>query len=445
MGAVWYISGQKKTTTKSPTSLKIWINEWTTDSYKTLIDGFKKYAPEYSKTDIIIEKQTSDADRYRTLLLSTLSDGSGPDIMMLHSGEDAILDTKIEPIPGDRIDVVRFDKEYDDIFQWLLTSTGSGKDKEIKLKWVPLAYETLGVFYNKALLREVPKTWNDLENLYRSTSPDVFPSNLWLGPTYTPNMIDILPLWLNQADVRTYSDMASSKNGLSDYLSYATIDISWGQSSDSESNFASKNTLQSKKSDLLSKKISTLDMFMRGDIAMIIGYPSLILDLEKSSKRVSSDGKAIVLLTERIPQSSPSRTNIGRYSYFAISKLTERGDASVKFLEYLMTTEAERLYMSEYPYLIPAQSEFYTTIESQSLSDNYIRTRLWAFVPALGEEVTVFDYGLKSRFERYLREWLDQTDTPDIDSTTTQISREIGCEIASSIGISTTVDCPTTP
>lgn len=115
---------------------------------------------------------------------------------------------------------------------------------------------------------------------------------------------------------------------------------------------------------------------MRGDIAMIIGYPSLILDLEKSSKRVSSDGKAIVLLTERIPQSSPSRTNIGRYSYFAISKLTERGDASVKFLEYLMTTEAERLYMSEYPYLIPAQSEFYTTIESQSLSDNYIRTRL---------------------------------------------------------------------
>ncbi len=72
--AVAYISRQKKETNTAPTSLKIWITDGTTDSYKSIIEGFKKYAPEYNKTDIIIEKQTSDADRYRTLLLSTLTE-----------------------------------------------------------------------------------------------------------------------------------------------------------------------------------------------------------------------------------------------------------------------------------------------------------------------------------------------------------------------------------
>jgi maltose-binding protein MalE len=72
--AVAYISRQKKETNTAPSSLKIWITEGTTDSYKDIIEGFKKYAPEYNKTEIIIEKQTNDADRYRTLLLSTLTE-----------------------------------------------------------------------------------------------------------------------------------------------------------------------------------------------------------------------------------------------------------------------------------------------------------------------------------------------------------------------------------
>ena len=58
---------------------------------------------------------------------------------------------------------------------------------------------------------------------------------------------------------------------------------------------------------------------------MIIGYPSLILDLEKSSKRVGSTSTANVILTDRVPKSnSQSRTNIGRYAYFAISKLSDK-------------------------------------------------------------------------------------------------------------------------
>ena len=53
---------------------------------------------------------------------------------MLHSGEDAILESQIEPIPSDILDFSDFDKRYDDIFQGLLTSTGSNKDMTTTLK-----------------------------------------------------------------------------------------------------------------------------------------------------------------------------------------------------------------------------------------------------------------------------------------------------------------------
>ena len=74
IGTIIYISKQKKETSTAPESLKIWITDGTSESYKSIIEGFKKYAPEYSKTNIVVEKQSSDADRYRTLLLSTLTE-----------------------------------------------------------------------------------------------------------------------------------------------------------------------------------------------------------------------------------------------------------------------------------------------------------------------------------------------------------------------------------
>jgi maltose-binding protein MalE len=439
---VFYISGQKKTISTTQWSLKIWITDGTTESYAPLIEGFKKYAKEYAKTDIIIEKQPTDADRYRTLLLSTFTEWSGPDIFMLHSGEDAILETKIEPIPSDVLNFSDFDKRYDDIFQDLLSSTGSWKNKKTILKWVPLGYETLGVFYNKSMMREVPKTWNDLENLYHDSATDRYPSNIGLGPTYTPNMVDILPIWLSEGGSKSYTDMNNSADSLGSYLKYGTMTIGatssdWGNNTDSVS-----GSLGSQKSQMTQQKSTTLDLFMRWDIAMIVGYPSLVLELEKSSKRAGSDSVSSVILTDHILQSSTQNsTNIGKYTYFGISKLTKNGPASLKFIEYLMTPEAQRLFSQEYPYIIPAQSEFYPSVESNTLSETLSRTKLSSFLPGNREKISVFQYWLKSRFERYLREGLDTTESPDISAITTKISREISCEIGATLGWSQSEEC----
>lgn len=94
-----------------------------------------------------------------------------------------------------------------------------------------------------------------------------------------------------------------------------------------------------------------------------------------------------------------------------------------------MTPEAQRLYINEYPYLIPAQSEFYASVEDVSLSDTLSRTKLAPFIPSIGDTLSVFQYGLRSRFDQYLREGIDTSSTPDIESITAKISRDIGCDI----------------
>ena len=142
-----------------------------------------------------------------------------------------------------------------------------------------------------------------------------------------------------------------------------------------------------------------------------------------------------MILTDRLPQkSSQSVSNVGRYTYLGISKLTNNAIASVKFLEYLMTPEAQRIYMTEYPYLIPAQSEFYATAESNSLSNILTRTTLSAFIPNIGDKISIFDYGLKSLFERYLREGIDTTDEPDTEALISKISQEVKCQISTLLG-----------
>ena len=122
---IYYISQQSTPTQVQSGSIKIWITEGTSEGYQALVDGFRQYAPEYAKTEITIEKQSNDPEKYSKFLLETLVNGNGPDIFMLHSGEDMSLESRIEPIPSTAIYLSEFDKRYDDIFSGLLSSTGA--------------------------------------------------------------------------------------------------------------------------------------------------------------------------------------------------------------------------------------------------------------------------------------------------------------------------------
>ena len=164
---------------------------------------------------------------------------------------------------------------------------------------------------------------------------------------------------------------------------------------------------------------------------MIYGYPSLITELEKSDKRAGILSRASVILTEKVPADSLQNgaKNIAKFNFFALSKTTKNPEAGVKFLEYLMTSDAEKTFLQNNSYILSAQREFWTAQKGTKLSSILSRTTMDAFIPDTNEELFIFSYGLKAEFENFLSEYIDRNNTIDISNISERLSHDLSCSI----------------
>lgn len=429
------LTNQKPKTTNSG-SLSIWINEGTTEDFQKLIDGFYAYSPANKNIKITAHKEASTTVAgYNTRLLQTIANGEGPDIFMVPHGEYSPLESRIAEIPSSVLSVTDFENRFDTVFSDLIINAKSsdGKSTEQSLRGIPLGYETLGVFYNRSLFRTgTPTTWTAVENLYGNFPANIFPTNLGLKRSLVPNIADILPIFFLDANVTSYKNLANVTAPFREYYSYGDLG---NTAEDGEVDmYATNNTLRAAESQIrLDRNATTLDAFMRGNIGMIIGYPSLIQELALSQKRVgATDSMTDLIYTARIPQiSQQSASNIAKYNYFAISKNTENPDAAAQFLAYLMTPEAQQIAMQTFPYRIPAQREFQIAAQNNVLSPNFSKAKLDAFIPAAGMSLFTFDYGAKTTFEALLdAHWDDFADNSTLSTLGETISSTIACEVA---------------
>jgi ABC-type glycerol-3-phosphate transport system substrate-binding protein len=414
---------QKATTVKN---LSIWVVGGTTEEYQTVFDGFRATAPEYEDTTLDI-RVFPDYHSYHDILLSTLADGGGPDIFMVEAWGDDILASKSASIPSEYIDLSAFDKHYEDIFLPLIESEWEGKSLKQSLRWVPLGYETLGVFYNKSYFSLLPKTWSEIEALYgESTGRSFFPTNLGLWPIYTPYATDIISAFLISGKVQGTSGLDGWGSALSKYLAFRDLPIGGGDTS--------PETLADLRDAMDSEALTTLDLFMRGKIAMVIGYPSLIREIEKSEKRAGADAVSDIILTERLPVDSLGKntTSLARYRYLALSDKTLYPIAGADFLSYLMSERALLRVQEVFPYLISPQKHLSKTQGNTSLSKLFARARLDAFLPLPGEKLMIFEYGLKWEYEKIYRDYIDRNSKIDISNILNRIKNIVECKTESS-------------
>ncbi len=425
---LWKVS-QSQATRKAEkvNELSIWVVWGTTEQYNSLFADFGKYAPDYSRTKLSV-RIFSDYKQYRRVLLSTLADGKWPDIFQVEALGDDILEKQIAPIPEEYIDIKDFEKKYEDIFLPLLTETGSKSQKTRSIKGIPLGYETLGIFYNKSLLRSLPKTWNDVSLMYSDASlPGVLPINIGMWPRFVPDATDIVWYFLLNSGVSDYSD-AGNSNALSEYGSYKNSQTQSTGNDNPESD--SWRSLASYQGYMETEKLSTLDLFMRGKIAMIVGFPSAMTEIEKSYKRAGNEATEWLILTERLPESSlgTSSVNIARYRYLGVSSKSAYQVASAKLLEYLGTPSAREKTLELFPYLISPEKSYYTLEEQSSLSKLFAKAKMWPFIPYAGQKIQLFHYGEKSIFEEILWEELDRNEKID-NNLLSKVSSAVKCEI----------------
>lgn len=353
---------------------------------------------------------------------------------MVPRGEYAPLESQIAKIPSSVLNVTDFENRFDSVFSDLIVNEKSedGKSTVQSLLGVPLGYETLGVFYNRSLFRSgVPTTWSAVEALYGNFPQNIFPTNLGLRRAYVPNIADILPIFFADAKIFSYKNLENITSPFKSYYEFGNLG---NGTTDLETDiYTSKNNLRETESTMKTAKSTTFDEFLRGNIGMIIGYPSLANELALSAKRVGADANMTELIyTGRLPKmTQQSSENIAKYTYFAISNNAKTPDASVKFLQYLMTPEAQQIAMEIFPYQIPAQIEFHAAAQNSVLSPTFARAKLDAFIPSAGMKVITFDYGAKTTFESLLdANWEDFADNTALSSFGATLVSTISCEIA---------------
>lgn len=401
-------SSSKKPQTNSPKELTVWVVGDETSGFSDIITGFKNRYPDYKNTDVKVTKFGNYVD-YEKTLLAVLSDGNSPDIFVVNSSDGGLLESKILAIPSDIIHPDDFSKNFNKVFDDLVIENKekdvSGADKTVSwIKGVPLWYQALGIFYNWKLVKTVPHLWSEIggnsdgttedgETQAINDSRDYADMMLWLDGRYIPGASDILSLFLLQNGIPSYAKLAdtNANNAIMSYFSF--------------SGKTSVNTLAHIESTMRDLNLTTVDMFVRGKIAMIIGFPSLLREIEYAIKRAGSENvlSPVSLRTSEIPQVSldpKDAVNLGEYNYFALSKTSPNPQAGYSFLAYLATGEAEEKYLQNFPMYLPAQRLREESKMNEAISKNYSRVKYRSFMNS-ETNLQIFGKGLKNEYDSY--------------------------------------------
>ncbi len=441
LGILWVTQLQKKNII-SADDLNIWITQGTTADYEELATDFQKKYPEYKNVNIRFEKKAADKpDQYRTFILSALSEKAGPDIFMIAAGEDTILEEKIALIPEDSININAFEDTFDPVFQELIVSTGDFINPDKKLKGIPIGYETLGVFYNNSLLRSgVPKTWPQIEKLYGTFPPNTFPTNLGLGPIFTPNIGDILAGFFIQNNIESYKNVSEGQNIFNQYQAFASLWNNNTNTDESEDFYSTQTNLEGTVSALEKSQMTTLDAFLEGKIGMIVGYPSLVRELEKSAKRIGGNNSASLIQTAQFPsKTSRESANVAKYSYFAIAETTNKPNVALAFLQYVASEDAQRVLMKNFPHLLPAHKSFLEAKLGTRLSPIIKNAKIDGFIPSPWQKISLFDYGIRSEFNQIIKDGFMSKSEIKRNAMAKKISEKIACIIDVQINQSNSV------
>lgn len=395
--------GKKSANTSSVKEFSVWVVGDETAWFSDIITWFKQRFPQYKTTDIKFTKFSSYEDYERTLLM-VMADGGWPDMFVVNNNWWDLLESKIYALSDTIINIDDFEKRYNKAFDDLVIKNKEKNEKwedivKSYLKWIPLWYETLWVFYNWRLLKNVPLTWSDLDDEISSSSgsSDYSTVALWLSLKYIFNSWDIFSALLLQNWITSYKDL-TSQNALKTLKAYESY---WNDPN---------NNILSFKDEMDSLGFTSVDLFVRWKVWMIIGYPSLIKEIELAIKRSgwNSSLNERFLRSSVLPQISSKwkdekiwATNIINYNYLAVSKISQNKNMAFDFLSYLSRQEAQEKYLKVFPYYLPSQKALEQDRLQQDLSKSFDRIKYSSFLVD-NVDLAPFDKWLKTDFDNYL-------------------------------------------
>lgn len=280
------------------------------------------------------------------------------------------------------------------------------------LRGVPVGFEPLGIYYNRELMPTTPEYWkNIIDLLSEDAKTNKVPAvSLGYGRS-TPISADMLPFLTMQykgEQLNSYEtiDSVESRATIDTLLEYRLEPNNLSQFQD-----AYRNTL------------TNVDLFARGKVATLVGYPSTERDILLAEKRAKKDKeyeskfeKNIRWTTiPQVEEDAKKQINMARYMYFAMTKYginrnkeKPSNDPVVKFLQYLATAKAQETFFQNYEYYLPSQIEMLKEKKSQidSKTGEFKMTVGDWFIPT--QKFVTYNKGLPHLFTYIVEKALDE-------------------------------------
>lgn len=389
-----------KSANNAPSDFSIWMIWDNLDWANQVINDFKSLNKEYSKKNIKVEV-FSNFDDYNLTLMSAIASWKAPDVFVLNNNEKySVFTNQTIWINPKYLNPNDFRKKFKWVFSddLILSTTEWEKTQEF-LKWVPVWYETLWIFYNRRYVKASELTslsaLNNVVANLKNKKPNLIPIWIWNGSTvYSAwdivTQFFMLEDWVDSLSKVTWNKL---KQSISSYFLF--WDINW------------YNWFNSRFNELAKFWKTSLDLFSRGETFMVVWYPSLINKIAKNwfSKNFlqavpfphyfSWEGKTLV-----------------NYNYFVINKDTKNLDLANAFLLYLSSDIWAQNYLENFPYYLPALLSLESDKLEEKISDKF-NIVLWDFYND--------DYELSS-FDKWVKELYDKNIITILDNASNYLN-----------------------
>jgi hypothetical protein len=349
---------RKKGVAKSSWDFKIWIVWDSAKNFEEFISSFKE--DNKSMANVIYSIQSfPNYEEYSNALTSAIIKWVAPDIFVLNNNEESIFEEKVLALSNSDIDIHNFRKEHKNIFNNdLIVSQWEWNEKQEFLKWIPVWYETLWIFFNKWVPFRLNATnFTSLSSLLgiieKKKEDNLVTIGIWNWNVL--NAWDILAQYLLINKIKSLDD-SKYKSWLSEYTTYGSLN--WDNLYNS----------------LFENWENNIDLFIDKKIGSIIAYPRVIEKLQTSW--FSKQFLYATPFPHRFSWDGPSLAN---YNYFVINKETSQEKVALTFLKYLNSKEWAENYLAKYKYYLPAKIELEEKLWEWNISNYFQNIQLRDF------------------------------------------------------------------
>ena len=390
----WLNKGtEKKNTNKWQWDFSIWMIWKNKDWLTSVVDDFKKINKKYSNTNIKVETFSSYSD-YQLALTAWIIDNKAPDIFVLNNNEKhSIFENQAYWINPKVINPNDFRKKFKWVFADDLILTDWEWEKKVEyLKWIPVWYETLWVFYNRRYVKAADlwslSSLNNVVADLKEKKPNLIPIWIWNWSTVLWSEDIITQFFMFEDGVSSLSDVTSTKmkQWLASYLQY--WNINWD------------NGYNSRFAELSKFWQTSLDLFSKWETFMVVGYPSLIDEIYK--KWFSKNFLEAAPFPHYFSWNWKTLVN---YDYFVINKDTKNLDLSNAFMLYLSSDNWAENFLKWFKYYLPALLSLESDKLDEKISDNF-NIVLKDFYNN-DYELSSFDKWIKSTYDKEIISILD--------------------------------------